>query len=359
MNQQRQEKYGNGFTIVELLIVVVVIAILAAITIVSYNGITNRAKSAAVQSAVSQAGKKVTTHATLNGDLYPATLSEVGINDSDGMTYQYSVNNSTNPGSFCITGTKDSVSYYLLSNAGGVPSTGTCAGAMTPVVASVGTATSILGTDTIQLTTTAPIPSGDVIAVGLVRGVTGSTTGGSASFTISAGATGTSSRASAMRSGVAEANLIVAQVTTTIPSGTTVTVTTSGNNTNRAALSVARISNVSSATPDATSGQDALGINGTSHAGTHASAATLVVPTDAATTVSNAVVIGLYGFNSSVTWSFPVGQTQVDSLVTSAGSADRGLLFGYKNVTSSGVQTMTANASASGAVTGVVMALPY
>lgn len=38
----------NGFTIVELLIVVVVIAILAAITIVSYNGITNQAKNSAI-----------------------------------------------------------------------------------------------------------------------------------------------------------------------------------------------------------------------------------------------------------------------------------------------------------------------
>jgi len=42
-----QGNYRNGFTIVELLIVVVVIAILAAITIVSYNGITKRAQAAA------------------------------------------------------------------------------------------------------------------------------------------------------------------------------------------------------------------------------------------------------------------------------------------------------------------------
>lgn len=37
-------KKTHGFTIVELLIVIVIIAILAAITIVAYNGIQNRAK---------------------------------------------------------------------------------------------------------------------------------------------------------------------------------------------------------------------------------------------------------------------------------------------------------------------------
>jgi len=40
----------KGFTIVELLIVIVVIGILAGITIISYNGVTNRANDVAVQS---------------------------------------------------------------------------------------------------------------------------------------------------------------------------------------------------------------------------------------------------------------------------------------------------------------------
>lgn len=49
----------SGFTIVELLIVVVVIAILAAITIVAYNGISSRANDAAITSDADTLRKKV------------------------------------------------------------------------------------------------------------------------------------------------------------------------------------------------------------------------------------------------------------------------------------------------------------
>ena len=49
---------SQGFTIVELLIVVVVIAILAAITIVSYNGITGKANQSASKAAAATLQKK-------------------------------------------------------------------------------------------------------------------------------------------------------------------------------------------------------------------------------------------------------------------------------------------------------------
>jgi prepilin-type N-terminal cleavage/methylation domain-containing protein len=116
----------SGFTIVELLIVVVVIAILAAITIVAYSGITDRAKNAAAASAAEQAVKKVLTYATLNSDQYPATMADAGVSDGS-ATYQYRVNNSLNPKTFCLTATTQNVSYFVSSTALS-PTQGACAG---------------------------------------------------------------------------------------------------------------------------------------------------------------------------------------------------------------------------------------
>ena len=67
---------NQGFTIVELLIVVVVIAILAAITIVSYNGITNRANASAAASTAASLQKKAELYAADGTTkLYPASIS--------------------------------------------------------------------------------------------------------------------------------------------------------------------------------------------------------------------------------------------------------------------------------------------
>lgn len=61
---------SEGFTIVELLIVVVVIAILAAITIVSYSGITARANDSAVQTDLANMSKTIMI-ATTDSGVYP------------------------------------------------------------------------------------------------------------------------------------------------------------------------------------------------------------------------------------------------------------------------------------------------
>ena len=67
----------KGFTIVELLIVIVVIGILAAITIVAYNGIQTRAKSTAEQTLASQIMKKAESFNSIESS-YPSNVAGFG-----------------------------------------------------------------------------------------------------------------------------------------------------------------------------------------------------------------------------------------------------------------------------------------
>lgn len=70
-------KKDRGFTIVELLIVIVIIAILAAIVIVAYNGITNRAKTSKALSAAQAIQQK---SEAFNAEMgyYPSQSSDFG-----------------------------------------------------------------------------------------------------------------------------------------------------------------------------------------------------------------------------------------------------------------------------------------
>lgn len=64
----------RGFTIVELLIVIVIIGILASITIVAYNGIQARASDAQLGSDVEQIKSAIELYQADNG-AYPAVCS--------------------------------------------------------------------------------------------------------------------------------------------------------------------------------------------------------------------------------------------------------------------------------------------
>jgi prepilin-type N-terminal cleavage/methylation domain-containing protein len=84
-------KNQKGFTIVELLIVIVVIGILAAITIVAFNGIQDRGKTSSGQALASSVAKKIEAIQSVQGAYTSAgtgALTGAQINTAAGSSTQ-------------------------------------------------------------------------------------------------------------------------------------------------------------------------------------------------------------------------------------------------------------------------------
>jgi len=124
----------NGFTIVELLIVIVVIGILAAIALIAFSGISGRADVAAIQADLGNAGRQMKIFHVDNGS-YPTAndcaatpvAGSVCLKPSGATSFQFTVNNSVDPRTFCITATRGSISYYVTQETG-APLRGACPG---------------------------------------------------------------------------------------------------------------------------------------------------------------------------------------------------------------------------------------
>lgn len=120
----------RAFTIVELLIVIVVIGILAAISIVAYNGIQNRARTSAVHTDLVNVKKKLALYQADQGRL-PQLASELTSADlSIGSTSNYEKRTSYANFYYCLDINNDKFaigarvadgqpsSYYITSDRG-------------------------------------------------------------------------------------------------------------------------------------------------------------------------------------------------------------------------------------------------
>jgi len=106
-----------AFTIVELLVVIVIIGILAAITIVSYTGITQKANTATLQSDLTNANKLLAIYNTTNSSYPTANVcpnpgsTEICLKQSSDVTLTYKLISQTMSPYYSITATKAGITY--------------------------------------------------------------------------------------------------------------------------------------------------------------------------------------------------------------------------------------------------------
>ena len=126
MNVPNSKK--SGFTIVELLVVIVVIGILAAITIVSYTGIAQKAKIVSMKSDLSNASTQIKmfqvndpsgNYPTANNCPSPSA-TEICLKASNGNTFPsvggYTTNNSANPKTFQLDVVNGATKYRITND---------------------------------------------------------------------------------------------------------------------------------------------------------------------------------------------------------------------------------------------------
>lgn len=117
--------HKKGFTIVELMIVIVVIGILAAITIVAYTGVQSRAQDTARQAESKQIESAVLIKGTRTGQ-FSATSEEIASNQAFFNTYELgALANTINLGAGCASNcNREQIYLYPNAPGGSLPTPG-------------------------------------------------------------------------------------------------------------------------------------------------------------------------------------------------------------------------------------------
>jgi len=115
----------RGFTIVELVVVIVVIGILAAVTIVSYANVTHNAKIQTVKTDAQGIASSLMRYKASNGS-FPSQLSALTQTPAAESTFQYTYTAATD--TFCVTASVEGASAWVKSESAATARDGKCPG---------------------------------------------------------------------------------------------------------------------------------------------------------------------------------------------------------------------------------------
>ncbi len=113
----------NGFTIVELVVIIAVIVILATISVMSYTTVISEAHIKAIETDLRSSASALKKYRADNGS-YPENFSEIDQFNSSGETmYVYAYDDPTS--SYCLQASAYDTTYFITS-ASTSPTEGSC-----------------------------------------------------------------------------------------------------------------------------------------------------------------------------------------------------------------------------------------
>lgn len=112
MNARTHRRLTGGFTIVEIIVVIIVIGILVGLSVISYSLITRNAAEQSLQADLRTAASKLSRYRADHGS-FPDALDTAGVESSDSSSFTYVYD--TESDLYCLVALRESIGFYITS----------------------------------------------------------------------------------------------------------------------------------------------------------------------------------------------------------------------------------------------------